>query len=432
MQREVSVELNIYHPAAILVAGHIFYLLLFIAAPLNVVVPPSWESLYVYFAASFLLFTFLSFTVKLPLVRKVNFKISYDKRVVNRILWVAIFIISVGVLFRLVDRFVYRDLSLLMSSYERKELIESSDSSVFSIISAFVFPAGLFIYPLCRILQPDSRLLKYSALLLFIYPSFDVILTGNRGVMVMTLALYFMIMLVFNEFNHNRKKIIFFGLVFITAFSLSLYVIVNRITSFGFDPGYSANYSGYAYTAKPNEQASKALKSDDFMGVMTFGYVNFCQYYLHGVLEWGYLYDKFEAGNHQNGRASFAVVHKFYETIVGVSSNDDEVRRAFPRSGVYTTFLGPFFVDFGYGMFLLIIVLGVIIRALWRALIKGAIIVFPIYLYFCGVLFFYPVVNFIRNALGLYIIVSFICITPLLLYLYNKIVITNEGIKSVK
>lgn len=402
----VRTEISLFHPAFILIAGHLFYFILFLLSPLKIEILPSFESYFVYFIA-FSIFLFgLTLTFKFPIKRDVVFSLSYDEKIIIKFFYIIIILILIGILLRIIDRFYFRGVNLLMSSYERKKLIEASESSIFSVLSSFIFPAGLFILPLKKILKIKSSLLTFLSILIFIYPAFDVVLTGNRGLMIVTLFMYISLLLITNEFKKNKKKIIVVSLVFLMAFGFSLYVFLDRITSFGFTPKYSANYSHYAFTMKPNEQANKIMEGNTAFPILVFAYVNFSQYYLHGLLEWGYLYDNFELGKHTYGNDSFYIIKKFLDKVTGETRHIN-TKESYPRSGVYTTFLGPFYIDFGFVVFFILLLGGYIIKNIWTAIVIGHIEWVPLMLYLYCVIFFFPVVNFIQSALGTYILASF-------------------------
>ncbi len=403
-----SIHIKVFHPLIMLVVGHLFYLGLFIIAPIKIEYIPSTASILIYLIALFFLCLGLINGTKFKLYKYLRYNIEYNSKKLNFWLLFVALVIMFGILFRLYDRFYLRGLNLLMSSYERKELIEETNTSIFSILSSFIFPAGIFYYIILRLFKIRSKKLNLFGIILFIYPSFDVLLTGNRGVMIISLSIYIYYLFCFGEINKNKLKLIYIAAIGIISFVFSLYIFIDRISSYGFTPKYSANNSAYSYTLKPNKIANDLMENqNDFISTTVFACTNFSQYYLHGFFEWSYLFDHYSNYNHTYGALTFYIVAKFMSIVLDKNIVPDP-QSTLPRFGVYTTFLGPYFIDFGIFVIAIMFLTGLIINIVWKRLIQYKILYFPIYCFLCTFLFFYPVVNFVQSALGLYLIFSFI------------------------
>ncbi|MDR8393489.1 oligosaccharide repeat unit polymerase [Aliifodinibius sp. S!AR15-10] len=412
-------KIRFLSPVSTLLLGNLFFIVIFLISPTKVYYPPSIGAILFYIFANIIFSIFLAFSFRFKLTYRKSITLIFDSQKVEKYLKTALIIVCIGIIFRLLDRFYVRGLDLFMSSFERKQLIQSTDSSLFSVISAFIYPAGLFLYPLVRLFKIKSFWIWLFSILVFVYPSVDVLLTGNRGVMVVSTALYATYLISFRDFDKKKMKLLLFLLVGFAAFLLSLYIFIERISSYGFSTYYTANHSVYAYTIKPSDTVNQILKETGLWSTLTFAYTNFTQYYSHGFFEWAYLYDQFQEYSHTMGLYTFYLGGKFVGFITRQSIVLDPSNIQ-PRSGVYTTFLGPLFVDFGFFIFWILATFGVIINGIRRFLTNGEVWLFPIFNYFLVVLFFFPVVNLIQNALGLYIIASFI-----VLYLFLRFTLNN-------
>ena len=78
------------------------------------------------------------------------------------------------------------------------------------------------------------------------------------------------------------------------------------------------------------------------------------------------------------------------------------------RLGVWQTFFGPIWADFGWLGLPFMFVFGVIAAGLARRARLGQLHVLPLHLYMSVVIVFMPVVNLLTNALGWFTVVSFI------------------------
>jgi hypothetical protein len=74
----------------------------------------------------------------------------------------------------------------------------------------------------------------------------------------------------------------------------------------------------------------------------------------------------------------------------------------FPRIGVFTTFFGPWWVDFGWiGVFLMVL-LGAGVTRLSAFARRGYVNVLPLYLYAIMIIFYFPVVNLLISGNGFF------------------------------
>src|SRR5690606_15396239 len=79
----------------------------------------------------------------------------------------------------------------------------------------------------------------------------------------------------------------------------------------------------------------------------------------------------------------------------------------YPRPGVWTTFFGPLWVDFGWFSVPVMIVFGFFTSKVAKLARAGAVNWLPLHVYLTIVVFFMPVINFIVSAQGMYIINAF-------------------------
>jgi hypothetical protein len=80
------------------------------------------------------------------------------------------------------------------------------------------------------------------------------------------------------------------------------------------------------------------------------------------------------------------------------------------RPGVFTTFFGPLWVDFGWWGIFVMLAFGAICKFCARQARAGTLTMMPLYSYLCVVVLFMPVVNLIVSAQGMYIINAFLLI----------------------
>jgi oligosaccharide repeat unit polymerase len=176
----------------------------------------------------------------------------------------------------------------------------------------------------------------------------------------------------------------------------------------GLAPSVTVYDSAYAFTVQPNNWISRRLddSNSNVVSAISFAYLNLSQYEVHGLFEFSYLYNNFH-GPHTMGADIFSVFYKLAAFLFRLPGFENEVSAAEPNSGVYTTFFGPLFIDFGWFGPILMLFFGIAVQRLWVLLRRGVVEVVPLYLYLAVVLFLAPVVNMISGAEGLLTISSF-------------------------
>jgi hypothetical protein len=97
-------------------------------------------------------------------------------------------------------------------------------------------------------------------------------------------------------------------------------------------------------------------------------------------------------------------------SIMGVLDYPDVAHNLYVRDGVFTSFFGPLWTDFGWFSAPCMFTFGVICKLFARSAHAGRVGVMPLYAYFCVIIFFMPVVNFWVSAQGSYLINAFIVV----------------------
>lgn len=137
------------------------------------------------------------------------------------------------------------------------------------------------------------------------------------------------------------------------------------------------------------------------------GLVPIMQYYLHGLFEFGLLWDysNFATG-HAYGAAQFFPYVKALE-ILGITTIP-ATSLLFPRIGVFTSFFGPLWVDFGWFGPFFMVAFGMLAKRLGKAVAANSVAAVPLYSYLVTVILLMPVGNLISSAQGVYILNAFL------------------------
>ncbi|MGB7399885.1 hypothetical protein [Castellaniella sp.] len=387
----------------IIFASLFLYVLMWMVAPLRIVYYPSTLSLIL--ILSMFIAMFLG-AASYGLAKDVNYKSHYlDERFIlsveNKVFKIILLMALVGLLFRVIDKVLIRDILSYDSAVGRRD--SETQASIFGVISAPLYSLLLTLPIFLR--QVQGRLRRFLLFFLFFIPSMEVVFMGSRGLAVTSL---FMFCIYFITMFRVRGRHLVIGVLFAVLFLCgSGLVFLERIESYGLEPLYSAYNSVYAFTLTPDSWASGVIGKNGLASFVFFIIVNFLQYFLHGILEFSYLIDHFGSFVYQDGAYTFRVLGKLF------GSSADYVEMT-PRAGIYTTFLGPLWVDFGVFSLVFCFLWGWGLAFSSNKVNAGLFQYLPLYAYMGAVAFFSPVVNLIQNALGVYVLSA--CIGTIFLF----------------
>ncbi|MCK0108291.1 hypothetical protein MWU58_03230 [Flavobacteriaceae bacterium S0825] len=179
----------------------------------------------------------------------------------------------------------------------------------------------------------------------------------------------------------------------------------------------------YNFTLEPKEYTRTDIieTKNETLRLTRLSLLNASQYYTHGVFEFGYLYNNYE-GKHHYGGFTFNVIAKFSNIILGTNIDLAKIQDSPVRTGVYTTFFGPIYLDFGWFAPIFMLFFGMLQGLIFNKTLLGDYKYVPLLFYMLIIDFFMPVINFITSSQGVYIIVSMIVFAKLYKLLTAKLI----------
>lgn len=400
----------LYRPEYILFLGFVTYFVLWVVAPLQPTVEISGGAIFFIFlcAAAFVLGSQFANRIRLRQKWKSTAR-NLVGRMENRLFWLMFTIGGTGLFLRFFDKYVLRGVGSLTGSAAREILLESNASPL-SLLSGVLYPFAyipLFIY-LGSSSIGKSRMKFIGAAVLFLLPSIDALITFSRSFMLVSMAMmYFGVSItIFKGRALPRQLLIPLVVGGAAAVSSSAAIFLLRLEDMQFDVTDSVFLSGYAYTLQPNQFTWELISGHSATATVLAALLPILQYFLHSLYEFQILWSSPSQQIFSYGALTFAPYVKAL-SIFGLAENAN-LFELFPRVGIFTTFFGPLWVDFGYFSPLVMFVFGFMARRLARAARGGDLGAYPLYTYFCVVLFFAPVVNFLISAQGMYNINAFV------------------------
>lgn len=388
--------------------GVLVYLTLLLLAPLKLVFPVSWESLG-YIFLCYLAFFFgclLMAGRRRQLVRDKQGNSQFGKRV----FWCFVFIGATGMAVRILDKWFLRGAGLGSSALDSRELLADAAAGPLAALGGLLYPfcfVPLFIWWSRPINSEKQILAKWVAVTLFILPAIDALLLLSRSQMLVAFAMmYFAATCVLYHGRLLPKKLIIPIFLCIAGFlTVSIAVFVTRLNEMNFDLAFSIQNSAYGYVITPDASAVQIMnQAGNFVGAALTSFMPMLQYYLHGLFEFGLLWDRADNQQFTYGAQHFAPYLKGL-SVFGISSGSSlENPNLYFRTGIFTTFFGPLWVDYAWLGPLFMLGFGLFSKYCAQRAREGFLGAMPLHTYFCVVVFFMPVVNFMISAQGMYII----------------------------
>ncbi len=391
-------------------AGMLVWLVLFMIVPLQLKMEIGWMPIL------FILSSYLCFLLGLKIIPGVSVEnrntFTVNKKAVRQVFHIVIWIAVLGLTFRILDKFLLRGTSFGFSISYNRILLAKSGSSIVSVIAAFLAPFSFLPLFLYYFLGLKRRWLLVLSYVLFFSSVFEFIMLGSRSGLFVILLLLGIYLRYFKKLRITYGRLIILGIALFFLMIWSVNLFLERTKDFAKTDKIAVEHilerSGYNFTIEPTDEAKRSILSADSKTERAYrlGMINFGQYYLHGLFEFGYLFNNYEKNNWYGGY-TFNIVPKFSNIIFRTDFDLKEIQNSPPRTGVYTTFFGPIFIDFGWFSLIFMFFFGVAQKLIYNKVMLGRFQFVPIVFYFLIINFFMPVFNFINGAQGLYNLISF-------------------------
>lgn len=398
-------------PKKLILSGLFLWLFLYIFSPFSFVENISFNY-YLFILLNILFFLIGNLLIgsrikPYPINRAKSVKLFY------LFFWIALF----GILFKLTDNFFIREINFNASAFENRELLEQGGGNIIGIIGSVLSPLSfyvLFLYFKYKI--KTNKIIKVIAMTMPFVQVIYAIAIGSRSSIFVTILFVCIFLLILNKFKLNFKK----GVLYFASLIGFLFFLQNIFFSRTLDYVEESvlkehvldlsAFNDMVYTDKKFNDY--VINNNNYIGNVLFNYSILTKYYLHGMLELNHLINNFNK-NHTYGGYTFLMYKRILYKIVGKKADLSSYTTIMPRNGIFTSFLGPIFVDFGWFSPIFLLAFGVYSKKIHNRLISNDDSAVLLCVYLSLVILFFPVFNFISGAKGLYILTSFLLIKPL-------------------
>ncbi len=337
----------------------------------------------------------------------------WDKSLHLGLFWWTTGLGAIGMALRSYDRIFLRGVEYGANALEFREALANSSSSWAGITGGVLFP--LCLIPLMLLFASTARKSKpllAVSIIVFALPVVESLFQLSRSFLILSLGLAFATVVITRYRGRPvNRRLVTISLAGMLAMLLASTVIFSarleageaRLSDSVFD-------SVYAAWLQPNQAAREAISSgSDAEAFVTLAVLPNGMYYISGLYEFSALWLRPDGQVFANGQISFYPFVRVIYSVLGIDQlTPDQVEDYVYRDGVFQTFFGPLWVDFGWiGPFLLF-PFGYLIKRLSYRVRAGSVAVLPIYVYLAIVIFFMPVVNFLTGGLGMLAVLSFV------------------------
>lgn len=419
----------LYRPRLVALAGLATWIILWIFAPLDVVLPLRWYTISI---IGLCYFFFIVGTLWAeqgqPDISSLLAKARpWQGKLISGFFWVSFVVGLLGMVLRFIDRVYIRGVNYTDEADKVRDTLANSDFSGASAVASVIMP--FCFIPLILLLaskwRPQYWLKLLLAGVLFCLPMLESLAQASRSIMLLTIMMaFFTVCLIkFDGQIFHRKLMVPTIVGVILTLLASTAIFSSRLETYGRNLDESVFNSVYAATLQPNQSARIGLSSGNPITAQYYRTVlPNTMYYLSGIYE-------FDLALHRPDEQKFgygAYIFYPYSRVLAIALNTEsssiiEEDELIYRIGVFTSFFGPMWVDFGIFVIPIMLFIGALCQKMAFITATGKINALPFYLFLLVVVFYMPVYNFLISGFGFFIFHGFA-----LFALFSSFVIESE------
>ena len=388
------------------------WLVCFLAMPISTVFYGTFDSVTLFICANVALwlgFSFAPFSNGDP--QSGAGLLRFDERGVRFILLCLVVAGAAAIAAKMVDLIAYRGILKATSFGDARLKMQANGSNLFSGIYFGLSPAIWAGGVLGLILLHTGRCnwISKAALVLFcVNPLFSFVY-GGRSVLVTTVALALLGWLLVVPAILRRHVLWMIGLLSV-LFLVTMYLFVSRaVEGVGVRVDRLASLSDFTKLVPLDIDIISTMRDLPSFGRFCLYYVTSVgQYVLHGVFEFFFLVQaKSPDQNLLWGQYQFTLYGQAQRAILGSSAiPDPEIYN--PTSGLFSTFWGPAYIDFGSLMVVYGFIFGSVTGRIGKLVERGDLFAVPLYALLIFQIFLVPIVNGVLMASSVVLDVGFL------------------------
>ncbi|BCN92702.1 hypothetical protein THMIRHAM_04870 [Thiomicrorhabdus immobilis] len=282
--------------------------------------------------------------------------------------------------------------------YKMSRMYSELNSGGLGVLSALLYPFGLVVL----IFQINGRYFRNKIKVLFVwlvgvYWFFDALIMSSMTAIVYVFSMVFVAHVIANGLKGNQTNIPFFRVLLLTVLTISYFVY---LTFFRVDVDF-ISVSLESKALFPNFEVNS---------VFLFSLLNFLHYVVHGVVEWFRLFNHVGLSNYYFGMYEFYPFVKLFAFLGFEVPTFSELASVAHKTGVYTSFWGPFILDFGALSFGMAFFSGIVSSYFYKGLFSGNLSSLLIYPVIAMQIIFSPIINIFSGVIIYYLLSAIISV----------------------
>jgi len=359
-----------------------------IIAPVKIVNTLNFSSI-AYIVLCILAFCLGTFMIRTKKIYPKITKIKVDRKNLVRIYNITFCLGLIGIIFRYIDLFLYRGMSLDNSSLDNLDLAADGSGNMLSVIASMLVSCVYIPFTLdmiCNNLHQIKE--KVWSFVLIVLSTVSSLLTSSRFTII-TPLIYCIILLYYSE--KVKFKITFKNAAFALIMTILVVIIISslfirRLNDTHIQPSSVVTISGYSdkVPATPGYQQLLSQNEDRWIFPYLFAYANITQYSTHAIFEFPVV-KKYvdEKGDYFYGSATFFVITKFITKIFNLRYDImNNIKEHNARPGIWSTFFFLWYLDYGWFGIFMMFLFGYATKKIWVGLYNNLKILYlPIIIY---------------------------------------------------
>ena len=318
---------------------------------------------------------------------------------------------TLGVACRAVDWIVYRGLSVSLDIADNLEKVKESGGNVFATIAIFLIPFTVAPYMFHAVARRNGLRVGRPWLAVapaIVWPMLSV-MAGSRSTIFMQVGMMVIArVIILPKFNRRVALAIF--LLFIVLVHLAGFLFIQRIEGFGVKIDAVSRFSIFTHLIPATQDYYHTMSGlNDPWRQIYFIDIMMVQYFMHGVPEFTYLVEHFYRDSTW-GAYTFTALVRIYSILFGLPYDGEAMVMITPRAGIYTTFFGPFYVDFGPLIPLVGFLVGGLVSWVRSRVLHGDIAALPLYVALLTQMVAAVVINSVTSFYGIFYNLAFMAL----------------------
>ena len=307
-----------------------------------------------------------------------------------------------GAVLKLMDLLVLRGIAIGDPIDVARSQAERGGSSIVSILAAALGPFGLASLALAaagKSAALRARIGLAPLLLAAAIPAMGLLL-GSRSTLMMACLYGIVIAALLAVRITARQAALTFTATLAMLLGFNLLFLL-RLQQYGIDARFAARYSAYTELVPTTRAYLDLVDNGGMFGGLLAGLASLFQYALSGIFEFFSLVDS-KREDFGFGAYQFSFIDKFIAFVTGGSAQASDIRLDLlnPRTGVFQSFFGPAYIDFGYFVVVFSLAFGAAAGFARRAVLAGNLFALPLYVLFIVQILLVPMIDGLTASAG--------------------------------